>query len=285
MGAPPNPDEMLRMMENPMFLSQMTEAMNNPAVIQMMQDSPMIRNNPIAREMLQNPEFRRMLLDPNVIRTQLQLQRAMGNQNNAFPAPGATNTTPAGQPSSGSGDTGASTESNTTGTASAPANPFAFPGNQDAAGAANPFAALLAQGNPFLGTTPTTSPPHTASAGQGTPSQGTPSMPQGQNANQPNPFATMMQQLMDAGMNRPLGTDANQGGAAVNPFAGLFNPYGMQAQQPPQPPDNRPPEERYAEQLRQLNDMGFYDFERNVQALRRSGGSLQGAIDNLLNNP
>ncbi len=32
-----------------------------------------------------------------------------------------------------------------------------------------------------------------------------------------------------------------------------------------------PPEERYAEQLRQLNDMGFYDFDRNVAALRRSG--------------
>ena len=48
------------------------------------------------------------------------------------------------------------------------------------------------------------------------------------------------------------------------------------------PPDNRPPEERYAEQLRQLNDMGFYDFDQNVAALRRSGGSVQGAIQHLL---
>lgn len=48
------------------------------------------------------------------------------------------------------------------------------------------------------------------------------------------------------------------------------------------PVDNRPPEERYAEQLRQLNDMGFYDFDRNVAALRRSGGSVQGAINELL---
>ena len=42
------------------------------------------------------------------------------------------------------------------------------------------------------------------------------------------------------------------------------------------------PEERYADQLRQLNDMGFFDFDRNVAALRRSGGSVQGAIEHLL---
>jgi len=50
----------------------------------------------------------------------------------------------------------------------------------------------------------------------------------------------------------------------------------------PPPADTRPPEERYAEQLRQLNDMGFYDFDRNISALRRSGGSVQGAIQHLL---
>ena len=51
------------------------------------------------------------------------------------------------------------------------------------------------------------------------------------------------------------------------------------------PADTRPPEERYEEQLRQLNDMGFYEFDRNVQALRRSGGSVQGAVEYLLTNP
>ena len=49
-----------------------------------------------------------------------------------------------------------------------------------------------------------------------------------------------------------------------------------------QPQDDRPPEDRYAEQLRQLNDMGFYEFERNVEALRRTGGSVQGAVEYLL---
>ena len=46
--------------------------------------------------------------------------------------------------------------------------------------------------------------------------------------------------------------------------------------------DHRPPEERYESQLRQLNDMGFFDFDRNIDALRRSGGSVSGAVEYLL---
>ncbi|KAI5960092.1 uncharacterized protein KGF55_004815 [Candida pseudojiufengensis] len=85
---------------------------------------------------------------------------------------------------------------------------------------------------------------------------------------------------------------------AANPFAGLFGGMppidpsvlfggagagaGAGAQTTPQ--DNRPPEERYEQQLRQLNDMGFYDFDRNVEALRRTGGSVQGAIEYLLSH-
>ena len=46
--------------------------------------------------------------------------------------------------------------------------------------------------------------------------------------------------------------------------------------------DLRPPEERYESQLRQLNDMGFFDFDRNIDALRRSGGSVNGAVEYLL---
>lgn len=42
MGPPPSSDAMLEMMDNPMFLSQMNEAMNNPAVLDMMMQSPMV---------------------------------------------------------------------------------------------------------------------------------------------------------------------------------------------------------------------------------------------------
>ena len=43
MGPPPTSDAMLEMMDNPMFLSQMNEAMNNPQVLDMMMQSPMVR--------------------------------------------------------------------------------------------------------------------------------------------------------------------------------------------------------------------------------------------------
>ncbi|KAF1955328.1 ubiquitin-like protein, partial [Byssothecium circinans] len=64
MGPPPNPDQLLEMMDDPNFMQQMNEAMNNPAVIEMMQNSPMVRNNPMVREMLNNPEMRRMMFSP-----------------------------------------------------------------------------------------------------------------------------------------------------------------------------------------------------------------------------
>ena len=79
----------------------------------------------------------------------------------------------------------------------------------------------------------------------------------------------------------PSGT----GSPAPNPFAALFGPgaFGGPGFGTPPPVDNRPPEEIYEIQLRQLNEMGFFEFERNVSALRRSGGNVQGAIKYLLN--
>ncbi|KAF2670810.1 hypothetical protein BT63DRAFT_201995 [Microthyrium microscopicum] len=41
-------------------------------------------------------------------------------------------------------------------------------------------------------------------------------------------------------------------------------------------------EEPYVDQLRQLNDMGFYESEHNVKALRKSGGKVQRAVEHLL---
>ena len=87
----------------------------------------------------------------------------------------------------------------------------------------------------------------------------------------------------------PPATGAGAGDAGsqqANPFAALFGPgggFGGGFGAPPAPADNRPPEEVYESQLRQLNEMGFYEFDRNVSALRRSGGNVQGAIEYLLN--
>lgn len=66
----------------------------------------------------------------------------------------------------------------------------------------------------------------------------------------------------------------------MNLFGGASTGTGSTA---PSASDTRPPEEVYATQLRQLNDMGFFDFDRNIAALKRSGGSVEGAIEMLLN--
>lgn len=291
---------MLNMLENPQFQSQINEALQNPAMIDMMiQQNPMLRDmGPMARQILGSPEFRRTLTDPNHIRQMMQMQRAMGGGmggESAFPAPGVTNTTPQGTQDTQQQD--------------APPNPFGqVP--QNAMG--NPFAALFgnnAFANPAApGNINQPAGPQAAqnNAERSTTGEGqNPEAPQAQAQNpfaslfnpamfgnggqgginpfnpQQNPFLrdpALMSQMMQA-----MGGQGGEGGAAgANPLAGLFGGGGFG---PPQPPDNRPPEERYAEQLRQLNDMGFFEFERNIEALRRAGGSVQGAVEYLLSHP
>lgn len=63
---------------------------------------------------------------------------------------------------------------------------------------------------------------------------------------------------------------------------GGFNPYGglggnQQAQ------DNTPPEEKYKDQLEQLNAMGFTNKEVNLQALQATGGNVEAAVERILN--
>ncbi|EMC99098.1 hypothetical protein BAUCODRAFT_391251 [Baudoinia panamericana UAMH 10762] len=271
MGAPPNADQMLRMLEDPNFATQMNEAMNNPAVLDMLRNNPMIRDNPMARAAIENPEFRRMMLNPDMIRMQMQMQQAMGGGAGAgaFPMPGATDTTQAAEGMDAPSTAGSNTTGGAATNAQAPANPFAalFPG-----------AGALGQGAGATG----------AQANQQNPFGSLFGAPQGDQQN--NPIASMTQQMMQNPqlMQQMMGM---MGGGAGGAGAGQggFNPWaamgGAGSPEPPQPADDRPPEVRYESQLRQLNDMGFYEFERNVQALRRSGGSVQGAVEHLLSNP
>ncbi|KAF7954021.1 uncharacterized protein EAE97_001419 [Botrytis byssoidea] len=290
MGAPPSEDALAQMMDDPNIRQTMNEALNNPDLVNMMiQNTPMLRDMPNAREILQSPMFRNMLTDPNSIRQAAAMRRQMGGGGaGGFPAPGVTDTTPAGAAGSTPGS----------GQPSAP--PFNMFGMPAAGGANNPFASLFGgPGAAAAGHTPAQTPPPPASAG-GTPSTGT-------DANPPNPFASL---FGGAG----AGAGAGAAGAGFNPFQGMPQPTPEQLQQamqmmqngtfgdmfgpggfggmggmggaapsaPAAPADTRPPEEVYADQLRQLNDMGFFDFDRNVAALRRSGGSVQGAIEQLL---
>lgn len=331
MGPPPDTETMLNMLENPQFQATMNEALQNPALIDMMiQQNPMLRDmGPGVRQMMQSPEFRRMLTDPNSLRQMAQLQRALGGLgggflggeggSSAFPAPGVTNTTHEENRNQQQGQG----NDRTTATGSPPRffNAFLPPGG--GGGAANPFAQLLGA-NPTVSSTtgapPGTSSSATAPSGEqtnatrentasGAASQTTPPHPlsflfnpsilstqQAQPGSQPsvnttspqapqddqgafNAFSPQYNQLFrDPALLQNFAQALGSGGVdAGNPLASLFNPQAAAA-----PSDNRPPEERYAEQLRQLNDMGFVEFDRNIEALRRSGGSVQGALEYLL---
>ncbi|KAI5281871.1 hypothetical protein KEM54_003091 [Ascosphaera aggregata] len=288
---PQDPEEMARMLENPQMQSMLNEALGNPDAINAVLNHPMLppESRPMMRMILSDPNSRRMLTDPNFIRMASTVRNAMGSGAPSFPAPGATTTTE--QDNAGTASTGTPTAG------ASPFNPFAA-GMQ----ATNSFASLFAQ-------------PQAAAAGAAASNTGSPSPAANAGsapALQPNPFGAgamnglqyiaslppdqqmaLFNQLqsMDSSYAALLGaagaggTNAEQGGtqaAAGNPFASLLAGLGGGSAAPQ---DNRPPEERYASQLSQLNDMGFFDFDRNVAALRASGGNVNGAVEYLLNHP
>jgi len=263
-----------------------------------------MRNNPMLQNMIRNPEMRRMLFNPEMIRMQLQMQQAMdrgGGGGAAFPAPGVTDTTPQTN-ADGTATAATPSQPNATGTQAqaqdaAFANLFGGAGGAGGTGAANPFANLFAAGgaNPFA---PPQQNQNNPATGADANAQNTPFGGLGGGED----FAAMTRNLMQnpealrmatqllgvplPGTNPSPGTPGSNP-AAANPFATLFGPgagFGNAGfGSPPPPADNRPPEEVYESQLRQLNEMGFFEFERNVSALRRSGGNVQGAIEYLLN--
>lgn len=295
MGAPPSDEQIADMLSNPAIAQTMNEALNNPAFVdQMIQSNPMLANMPNAREMLQSPYFRNMMTNPDAIRMASRMRRMWDTP--TFPAPGVTDTTPQNE-----GGNNAAASGTAPPFPGFPGAPFGAPG----AGGANPLAALFggmgAGANPFAGIPGFGVPPAPAASGQpattstpGTdaPSTDTPSTgtrdAAGNSAQQPqaNPFAALFGAPPTTGSpaaQNPFGLPPISPEALQQMMQLLGGPGGLGgAASPPPPADNRPPEERYAEQLRQLNDMGFFDFDRNVAALRRSGGSVQGAIEHLL---
>ncbi|KAG0039941.1 hypothetical protein BGZ82_006054 [Podila clonocystis] len=64
--------------------------------------------------------------------------------------------------------------------------------------------------------------------------------------------------------------------ASVGSGTGLVQP---QQQQQQQQQSTQPPEQRFQVQLQQLNEMGFWDASKNVQALVATGGNVNGAIE------
>ncbi|KAK7404135.1 hypothetical protein QQX98_010093 [Neonectria punicea] len=290
MGPPMDEERIQRLMSDPNVQQSMNEALNNPDFVNMLIESnPMLRNMPNARDIITSPFMRQMMSNPQMMSQAMRMQRNMRGGEGGFPAPGATDTSSDGNATGGNNDQAAGNA-----TQNPFLNPFMMSGmlggqqsaQQDGDGQPN-FAQMLQQlqglgamgANPFgapPGTTPATGTQGAAQTSGSTPGQeGTSSPPPA------NPFAALFAP--------PVGTQQNPNPA--NPLN--LNPETLQhmmqmmtggAGSPAAPADTRPPEERYAEQLRQLNDMGFFDFDRNVAALRRSGGSVQGAIEHLLSS-
>merc|ERR1712048_999680 len=86
----------------------------------------------------------------------------------------------------------------------------------------------------------------------------------------PNPMfnPAMMQQMMQA---------MQGGGASMGMGDGINGGFAS-----PSPADTRAPEERYATQIEQLENMGFPDKHSNLQALVQSNGDVNQAINSLI---
>jgi len=269
MGVP-DPEMVASLLSNPGARAQISEMLSNPQMIDMiLQSHPTLRSMPHAREMMMSPMFREMMTNPDLIR-QMGAFNPPPPPGGAFPAPGANEATGAGTTDS-----------------SSPQPPQQQP--------PNPLAGMLgggAGGQP--GQMPAIPPALLQSILGGGLGGGSPNPTPGAGTQSPpppgaNPFASFLEQMQQAQASgappsaeylQRLGELASQG-AQANPFAGLFGPLGGVGA-PQVPVDNRPPEERYAVQLEQLNEMGFHDFDSNVNALRRSGGNVQGALNFLL---
>jgi len=80
MGQPPNPEQLMQMLDNPVMMNMMQQMVDqNPDMIRQMMEA----QNPMMRQMFQNnPEqanqFIRQMMNPQNLRSMLQLQRAMG---------------------------------------------------------------------------------------------------------------------------------------------------------------------------------------------------------------
>ncbi|GMJ00642.1 hypothetical protein like AT2G17200 [Hibiscus trionum] len=71
--------------------------------------------------------------------------------------------------------------------------------------------------------------------------------------------------------------------AGLDSLMNMFGGLGAGSLSVPNQPDV-PPEELYATQLSQLREMGFYDTQENIRALRATSGNVHAAVERLLGN-
>ncbi|TNY22760.1 hypothetical protein DMC30DRAFT_115571 [Rhodotorula diobovata] len=256
MGVNPNdPNYIQSMMNNPEVQAQMNQLLSDPAVIdQMIEASPELQQmGPMVRQMMQSPQFRQMLSNPQLMQQMTQMMRSGGGMPGmgglgGFPGFGGAGAQGGQQGSAGAG------AGMYNPWASTPASP---PAAADAAGGAGAGAGAGGEAAAGSGSPPPPANPFAALLGA--PGAG---VTPGQQPDLGQAMAQLqhMQQLFGMG-----GAGAGAGGAAGAP--------------------QQSPEERYANELEQLRNMGFTNATRNVRALLASGGFLESAIAWLLENP
>ena len=298
MGPPPDAEGIAQAMSNPAFQAQMNDMLRDPHLLDyIIASNPVLQSmGPQARNLMQSDLFRQMITDPALIRQMSHMGAGAGpgGQAAAFPAPGVTDSTP------GAAEPGQQPQQ--------PSSPQQ-PGIGQPPQQANPMASLFAQESPpgavdlnalFGGIVypPFATPPPPAQGGSLPGSAPPADQSAAPNANpllNQAAFQQMFRTMLGGagagagagggGGGAPANSSEASGAASPSPLAGLMAglpPLGGSPAPAAPPPDTRPPQERFADQLRQLNDMGFYDFDRNIEALRRSGGSVQGAVNQLL---
>ncbi|EOX97453.1 Ubiquitin family protein isoform 3 [Theobroma cacao] len=308
-GLPEFEQVQQQLTQNP---NMMREIMNTPAIQGLMNNPELMRSlimsNPQMREIIdRNPELGHILNDPSILRQTLEAARnpelmreMMRNTDRAM----------------------SNIESSPEGfnmlrrmyeNVQEPfLNATTMAGNSGNAPGSNPFAALL--GNQG-GSQARDSPNNTSTAGSDT--------TQGQTAPNTNPLPmfdlnpqlremmqnpdilrqmfspetmqqmlALQQSLLSHQLNRQQSTqDSAQPGAtpgapntaSLELLMNMFGGLGAGSLSVPNQPDV-PPEELYATQLSQLQEMGFYDTQENIRALRATAGNVHAAVERLLGN-
>ncbi|BGP38622.1 hypothetical protein JCM10450v2_002571 [Rhodotorula kratochvilovae] len=261
MGVNPNdPNYVQSMMNNPEVQAQMNQLLSDPAVIdQLIAASPELQQmGPMVRQMMQSEQFRQMLSNPQLMQQMTQMMRSGGGGAGGLPGLG-------GFPGFGGAQAGQQG------------------GARAGAGLYNPWASPAAPSpGAAAGATPGGEAGAATGAGAGAANAGSPPPAF-------NPFA--MLGAPGAGMTGTPGQqpDIGQALAQLQQMQQLFGGMGgagagAGAGGAPGAPQQSP-EERYANELEQLRNMGFTNATRNVRALLASGGFLESAIAWLLENP
>ncbi|PWN31232.1 ubiquitin-domain-containing protein [Meira miltonrushii] len=264
-GMNPNdPNMFMTAMQSDEFRNQMRTMLSRPEVVdQIIASNPQLSSLPGIREMFQNEQFREFLLDPQSMARAAEFSRMMGGQGGAGGMGGLGGFGGGLGGFGGGAGAGAGAGRPTAGQAQwPPAGAFGTPsGGGDAAqrstteqqGATTGSPAQQAP-NPFGG----------AGGGAG----GFPMFD-----------PALMQQILGGG----AGGGAGGAGAGGNPFAALLGGGGAGGNRSSS--DARPPEERFSEQLSQMQAMGLTDGSANLRALLISGGSVEGAMSILFDDP